>query len=111
MNSDLSHIGGLMNTYRIHADFGTLRKTITYKSAPTIDMMRTPAGYVKIGDIVCYYCSDKHMRFGIVDKFDNETGLFLRHRYAVTFGDDSKQVVSKIAGDIWVESYYVCDII
>lgn len=100
-----------MNTYRIHADFGTLRKTITYKSAPTIDMMRTPAGYVKIGDIVCYYCSDKHMRFGIVDKFDNETGLFLRHRYAVTFGDDSKQVVSKIAGDIWVESYYVCDII
>ena len=30
-----------MNTYRIHADFGTLRKTITYKSAKSLQELKT----------------------------------------------------------------------
>ena len=63
------------------------------KSEPTITQMITPAGYVKVGDVVCYDRCNKQLRFGTVEKFHDKTGIFLKNRYSVKFGEDRKSVV------------------
>ena len=80
------------------------------KPTPIITTIQTPAGYAKVGDIVCYDRCNKLARFGTVDKLDGDNGIFLRHRYSVRFGGDGKQVVYG-SMDAWIEAYRVSDIL
>lgn len=80
------------------------------KTTPTITTIQTPAGYVKVGDIVCYDRVNKSVRFGTVDKLDENSKIFLRHRYTVRFGEDGKQVVYG-SMDAWIETYRVSNIL
>lgn len=75
-----------------------------------IEMMQTPAGYVKVGDVIGYDRSNKRIRFGIVTKLNKDGSIYLTHSYAVVFGDDNKQKIEQLVdGDI--SSFRVCQIL
>lgn len=77
---------------------------------PTVDMMQTPAGYVKVGDVIAYDRSNKRIRFGTITKLTKDGYIYLTHSYSVVYGDDGKQVIFK-SMDGGIEQYRVCQVL
>lgn len=82
------------------------------ESKPTakIEMMQTPAGYVKVGDVIGYDRSNKRIRFGTVTKLNKDGVIWLTHSYCVVFGDDGKQEIYQ-SMDGFIEQYRVCKVL
>ena len=75
-----------------------------------IEMMQTPAGEIKVGDVIGYDRSNKRIRFGTVTRLSTDGSIYLTHSYSVMFGDDGKQAVYQ-SMDGSIESYRVCQIL
>jgi len=75
-----------------------------------IEMMQTPAGYVKVGDVIGYDRSNKRIRFGTVSKLNKAGVIWLTHSYCVVFGDDGKQAIYQ-SMDGAIERYRVCKVL
>lgn len=75
-----------------------------------IEMMQTPAGYVKVGDVIGYDRSNKRIRFGTVSKLNKAGVIWLTHSYCVVFGDDGKQAIYQ-SMDGSIERYRVCKVL
>lgn len=76
----------------------------------TIEMMQTPAGYVKVGDVIGYDRSNKRIRFGTVTRLNKDGVIWLTHSYCVVFGDDGKQAIYQ-SMDGSIEHYRVCKVL
>ena len=80
------------------------------KPTAKIEMMQTPAGHIKIGDVIGYDRSDKRIRFGTVTRLTKGGFIYLKNSYSVVYGDDGKQEIYKsIDGSI--EHYRVCKVL
>ena len=75
-----------------------------------IEMMQTPAGYVKVGDVIGYDRSNKCIRFGTISRLNKDGSIYLTHSYAVMFGDDDKQNIYQLA-DGGISAFRVCQIL
>lgn len=75
-----------------------------------IEMMQTPAGYAKVGDVIAYDRSNKRIRFGTVSKLNKDGVIWLTHSYCVVFGDDGKQAIYQ-SMDGSIEQYRVCKVL
>lgn len=75
-----------------------------------IEMMQTPAGYVKVGDVIGYDRSNKRIRFGTVTRLTKDGFIYLKHSYSVVYGDDGKQAIYQ-SMDGSIERYRVCKIL
>ena len=75
-----------------------------------IEMMQTPAGYIKVGDVIGYDRSNKCIRFGTVTKLNKDGSIYLTHSYAVVFGDNDKQTIYQLV-DGGIPSFRVCQIL
>lgn len=80
------------------------------KPTAKIEMMQTPAGYVKVGDVIGYDRSNKRIRFGTVTKLNKDGVIWLTHSYCVVFGDDGKQAIYQ-SMDGSIEHYRVCKVL
>ena len=80
------------------------------KPMDKIEMMQTPAGYVKVGDVIGYDRSNKCIRFGTISRLNKDGSIYLTHSYAVVFGDDGKQKISQLV-DGGISSFRVCQIL
>lgn len=76
----------------------------------TVEMLQTPVGYIKVGDVIGYDSSNKRIRFGTITRLSKDGYIDLTHRYSVVFGTDGKQVIYQ-SMDGTVESYRVCHIL
>lgn len=76
----------------------------------TIEMMQTPAGYVKVGDVIGYDRSNKRIRFGTITKLNKDGVIWLTHSYCVVFGNDGKQAIYQ-SMDGSIEHYRVCKVL
>lgn len=75
-----------------------------------IEMILTPAGHVKVGDVIGYDRSNKRIRFGTVTKLNKDGVIWLTHSYCVVFGDDGKQAIYQ-SMDGSIEHYRVCKVL
>lgn len=75
-----------------------------------IEMMQTPAGYVKVGDVIGYDRSNKCIRFGTISRLNKDGSIYLTHSYAVVFGDDNKQKIYQLV-DGGISVFRVCQIL
>ena len=75
-----------------------------------IEMMQTPTGYVKVGDVIGYDSSNKRIRFGTITKLTKDGFIYLTHSYSVIYGDDGKQVIFQ-SMDGSIEWYRVCRVL
>lgn len=75
-----------------------------------IEMMQTPAGYVKVGDVIGYDRSDKRIRFGTVNRMTKDGTIYLTHSYCVVYDDDGKQAIYQ-SMDGSIEHYRVCKVL
>lgn len=75
-----------------------------------IEMMQTPAGYVKVGDVIGYDRSNKRIRFGTVTRLTKDGFIYLEHLYCVVYGDDGKQEIYQ-SMDGSIEHYRVCKVL
>lgn len=75
-----------------------------------IEMVQTPAGYIKVGDVIGYDRSNKRIRFGTVSKLNKAGVIWLTHSYCVVFGDDGKQAIYQ-SMDGSIEHYRVCKVL
>lgn len=80
------------------------------ESIPTIKIMQTPAGYAKIGDVVCFDRFNRQLRFGTIAGFTQDNRIQLTHSYTVRFGDDNKQSTYSLLNST-IENYRVCMIL
>ena len=80
------------------------------KPTAKIEMIQTPAGYVKVGDVIGYDRSNKRIRFGTVTKLNKDGVIWLTHSYCVVFGDDGKQEIYQ-SMDGSIEHYRVCKVL
>lgn len=71
-----------------------------------IEIMQTPAGYVKVGDVIAYDRSNKRIRFGTVSKLTKDGTIYLTHSYCVVYDDDNKQAIYQ-SMDGSIEQYRV----
>lgn len=76
----------------------------------TVEMLQTPVGYIKVGEVIGYDGSNKRIRFGTVTRLSKDGFIDLTHRYSVVFGTDGKQVIYQ-SMDGSVEPYRVCYIL
>ena len=75
-----------------------------------IEMMQTPAGYVKVGDVIGFDRSNKRIRFGTVTRLSKDGIIYLTHSYSVAFGSDNKQAIYQ-SMDVSIEQYRVCQVL
>lgn len=75
-----------------------------------IEMMQTPAGYVKVGDVIAYDSSNKRIRFGTITRLTKDGYIYLTHSYSVVYGDDGKQAIYQ-SMDSSIEQYRVCRVL
>lgn len=75
-----------------------------------IEMMQTPAGYVKVGDVIAYDRSNKRIRFGTVTRLTKDGFIYLIHSYSIVYGDDDKQAIYQ-SMDGSIEQYRVCRVL
>ena len=75
-----------------------------------IEMMQTPAGHIKVGDVIGYDHSNKRIRFGTVTKMTKDGSIYLTHSYSVVYGDDGKQAIYQ-SMDGSIEQYRVCQVL
>lgn len=80
------------------------------KPMDKIEMMQTPAGYVKVGDVIGYDRSNKCIRFGTVTRLNKDGVIWLTNSYCVVFGDDGKQEIYQ-SMDGSIEHYRVCKVL
>lgn len=80
------------------------------KPISKIEMIQTPAGYVKVGDVIGYDRSNKCIRFGTISRLNKDGSIYLTHSYAVVFGDDDKQTIHQLV-DGGISSFRVCQIL
>lgn len=80
------------------------------KPTAKIEMMQTPAGYVKVGDVIGYDRSNKRIRFGTISRLNKDGVIWLTHSYCVVFGDDGKQEIYQ-SMDGSIEHYRVCKVL
>lgn len=80
------------------------------KPTAKIEMVQTPAGYIKVGDVIGYDRSNKRIRFGTVTKLNKDGVIWLTHSYCVVFGDDGKQEIYQ-SMDGSIEQYRVCKVL
>lgn len=80
------------------------------KSIPKIEMMQTPAGYVKVGDVIGYDRSNKRIRFGTITRLTKDGYIYLKNSYSVVYGDDGKQAIYQ-SMDGSIEQYRVCKVL
>ena len=80
------------------------------ESTAKIEMMQTPAGYAKVGDVIAYDRSNKRIRFGTVTKMTKDGLIWLTHSYSIVFGSDGKQAIYQ-SMDGAIEHYRVCKIL
>lgn len=80
------------------------------KPITKIEMIQTPAGYVKVGDVIGFDRSNKRIRFGTVTKLNKDGVIWLTHSYCVVFGDDGKQEIYQ-SMDGSIEQYRVCKVL
>ena len=71
-----------------------------------IEMLQTPVGYVKVGDVIAYDSCNKRICFGTITRLSKDGFIDLTHRYSVVFGADNKQVIYQSMGGT-IESYRV----
>lgn len=75
-----------------------------------IEMMQTPAGHIKVGDVIGYDRSNKRIRFGTVTRLTKDGFIYLKHSYSVVFGDDDKQSTYSLL-DSTIEPYRICNML
>lgn len=75
-----------------------------------IEMVQTPAGHIRVGDVIGYDRSNKRIRFGTVTKLNKDGVIWLTHSYCVVFGDDGKQEIYQ-SMDGSIEHYRVCKVL
>lgn len=75
-----------------------------------VEIMQTPAGYVKVGAVIAYDRSDKRIRFGTVTRLTKDGLVWLTHSYSVVFSDDGKQAIYQ-SMDGSIERYRVCKVL
>lgn len=75
-----------------------------------IEMMQTPAGHIRVGDVIGYDRSNKRIRFGTVTRLTKDGFIYLTHSYSVVFGDDGKQEIYQLM-DGSIEQYRVCKVL
>ena len=80
------------------------------KPTAKIEMIQTPAGSIKVGDVIGYDSSNKRIRFGTVTKLNKDGVIWLTHSYCVAFGDDGKQEIYQLM-DGSIEHYRVCKVL
>ena len=80
------------------------------KPTAKIEMMQTPAGHIKVGDVIGYDRSNKRIRFGTVTRLTKDGFIYLTHSYSVVFGDDGKQAIYQ-SMDGSIEQYRVCKVL
>lgn len=80
------------------------------KPTAKIEMMQTPAGYVKVGDVIGYDRSNKRVRFGTVTRLTKDGAIYLTHSYCVVYDDDNKQAIYQ-SMDGFIEQYRVCKVL
>ena len=85
-------------------------QSVEKQELPTIEMMQTPAGYVKVGDVIGYDRSDKRIRFGTVTRLTKDGFVYLKNSYSVVYGDDGKQEIYQ-SMDGSIEQYRVCKVL
>ena len=85
-------------------------QSVEKQELPTIEMMQTPAGYVKVGDVIAYDRSNKRIRFGTITRLTKDGYIYLTHSYSVVFGDDGKQAIYQ-SMDGSIEQYRVCKVL
>lgn len=85
-------------------------QSVEKQELPTIEMMQTPAGHIKVGDVIGYDRSNKRIRFGTVTKMTKDGLIWLTHSYSIVFGDDGKQAIYQ-SMDGSVEQYRVCKVL
>lgn len=85
-------------------------QSVEKQELPTIEMMQTPAGYVKVGDVIAYDRSNKRIRFGTVTRLTKDGFIYLKNSYSVVYGDDGKQAIYQ-SMDGSVEQYRVCKVL
>ena len=76
----------------------------------TIEMMQTPAGHIRVGDVIGYDRGNKRIRFGTVSRLNKDGVIWLTHSYCVVFGDDGKQAIYQ-SMDGSIEQYRVCKVL
>ena len=76
----------------------------------TIQMMQTPVGHVKVGDIISHNRRTKQVRFGKVCGFTEAKQLVIKHGFTVEFGEDNQQIIYQIL-DITLDPSEVCKIL
>lgn len=85
-------------------------QSVEKQELPTIEMMQTPAGYVKVGDVIAYDRSNKRIRFGTITRLTKDGYIYLTHSYSVVYGDDGKQAIYQ-SMDGCIEQYRVSQIL
>lgn len=85
-------------------------QSVEKQELPTIEMMQTPAGYVKVGDVIAYDRSNKRIRFGTITRLTKDGYIYLTHSYSVVYGDDGKQAIYQ-SMDGGIEQYRVSQIL
>lgn len=80
------------------------------KPTAKVEMMQTPAGHVKVGDVIGYDRSNKRIRFGTITKLNKDGVIWLTHSYCVVFGDDGKQAICQ-SMDGSIEHFRVCEVL
>lgn len=80
------------------------------KPTAKVEMMQTPVGHIKVGDVIGFDRSNKRIRFGTVSKLSKDGTIYLTHSYSVAFGSDNKQAIYQ-SMDISIEQYRVCHVL
>ena len=80
------------------------------QSDAKIEMMQTPAGYIKVGDVIGYDRSDKRIRFGTITRLTKDGFIYLTHSYSVVYDNDNKQAIYQ-SMDGSIEQYRVCKVL
>lgn len=75
-----------------------------------VEMMQTPAGHIKVGDVIGFDRSNKRIRFGTVSKLSKDGTIYLTYSYSVAFGSDNKQAIYQ-SMDGSIEHYRVCKVL
>lgn len=83
---------------------------VFHKPEPTVTVAQTPAGNVKVGDMVFYDRSNKQVRFGVVHHLSKDGWMKLTKCGNIRFGEDNKQTIYDNVDNI-VELYRICKII
>lgn len=61
--------------------------------------VKTPVGEVTVGDVVCYYRTNKVVKFGTVEVLLPKKYIGINHCFAVHINNECKQIVYQLLRD------------